>query len=271
VNEFTSGWEKDDLIIIAARPGMGKTLSAIFHAYHAALSGIPVAFVSLEMTKAKLTSRIVSNVCGVSSSDITKGRLAGNQKKLVYAKRGEIENLPIYYYENKNSWDINDIVLVMRNWKRKYGIGLIFFDYLQLITDRTIRDASDPVKVITSVQRKITNLKSTIEVPVIELSQLSRNNEGRGDKRPGLSDLKGSGQIEQDASIVIFLYRQDYYDANAAKQKGETFVPTNDLEYIFAKNRGGEISTLPLKADLALNRIWSPDEFPPAASMFTIF
>ncbi|MCE6992083.1 DnaB-like helicase C-terminal domain-containing protein [Dyadobacter sp. CY323] len=272
INELTGGWEEDDIVVIAGRPGMGKTLSGIFHAYHAALSGIPVGFVSLEMRKYKLTSRIMSGLTGFPSSDIDKGRLAQNQKEIVQARRKRLENLPIYYYENTNSWDINDICLTLRNWKRKYGIGLLFFDYIQLIRDRTIRDSSDKTKVVTSVQEKLTHLKSSLRVPLVELAQLSRNNESRGgDKRPQLSDLKNSGQIEQDASIVIFLYRQDYYDALAAKEKGEEFIYTNDLEYIIAKNRAGETGPVELKADMRTNRIWSPhQQFPAEASSFKL-
>lgn len=272
INELTGGWEEDDIIVIAGRPGMGKTLSGIFHAYKAAEAGIPVGVVSLEMRKAKLTSRIMSSLTGFSSSDIDKGRLAMNQKMIVREKRKSIESLPIYYYENTNSWDINDICLTLRNWKRKYGIGLILFDYIQLARDRTIRDSSDKTKVVTSVQEKLTHLKSSIRTPLIELAQLSRNNEARGDKRPSLSDLKNSSQIEQDASIVIFLYRQDYYDALEAKNKGEDFIPSHDLEYIIAKNRAGETGPVELKADMRVNRIWSPydttGQFPANASSF---
>lgn len=273
LDELTGGWQVDDMGIIAGRPGMGKTMVGVFHAYHAALAGHPVAFISLEMSTVKLTSRIMSNVCGVSASDMTKGRLAMNQKMLVKDSRKKVDSLPIYYYDNKNSWDIADICLQMRNWRRKHGIELIFIDYVQLIKDRTVKDSSDSTKVITSVSQKLTHLKGTLGVPIIELAQLSRNNEGRADKRPGLSDLKGSGQLEQDASIVIFLYRQDYYDSIAAMEKKENFVPSNNLEYIFAKNRAGETGSTLLKCDMRLNRIWSPDEsfFPPKASSFKLF
>ncbi|MDR6805552.1 replicative DNA helicase [Dyadobacter sp. BE34] len=263
LNDVTGGWQVDDSIVIAGRPGMGKSLCGCFHAYTAAKLGIPVAFVSLEMAKVKLTARIVSNVAHVSSSDMTKGRLAMNQKTIVRDTMRKIEQLPIYYYENRNSWDINDICLTLRNWKRKYGIQLIFIDYIQLIKDRTVRDSSDKTKVVTSVQEKLTHLKSSIGTPIIELAQLSRANESRGDKRPGLSDLKNSGQIEQDATVVIFLYRQDYYDATAAQERGEEFTPTNDLEYIFAKNRDGEMGTVLVKASMSQNRIWSLNDGSP--------
>ena len=271
INEVTGGWQVDDTVVLAGRPGMGKTLCGCYHAYAAAKIGIPVAFVSLEMAKVKLTARIVSNVASVSSSDMTKGRLATNQKMIVREAMKKVEQLPIFYYENRNSWDINDICLTLRNWKRKYGIQLVFIDYIQLIKDRTVRDSSDKTKVVTSVQEKLTHLKSSIGMPIIELAQLSRANEGRGDKRPSLSDLKNSGQIEQDATMVIFLYRQDYYDATAAQDKGEEFSPTNDLEYIFAKNREGEMGTVLVKASMSQNRIWSPSEnFPLYASSFSV-
>ncbi len=257
VNGITSGWQSDDTIVIAGRPGMGKTLAAVCHAYGAAHSGIPVAIISLEMTKAKLTSRIYSNLCSIPSSDITKARLSENEKRIVREKRKEVEKLPIYYYEAGQSSDINDICLTMRAWKRKYGIGLIIIDYIQLMTDREIKYAVDDTKTVTSVQKKLTRLKGTLKIPIIELAQLSRNLDDRKDKRPILSDLKNSSQIEQDATIVIFLYRQDYYDELISESAGTTFIPTNKLEYILAKNREGNLGPINLKADMALNRLTS--------------
>lgn len=256
LDNITGGWQDEDTVVIAARPGMGKTVAGAFHAYHAALSGIPVAFITLEVSKAKITGRILSNLCGFSSSDITKGRLVQNQKEHLRKVRRSIENLPIYYYDSKNSWDINDICRTMRNWKRKYNIGLIVIDYLQLVTDRMVKDTSDDTRILNSVLPKLSNLKSTIQTPIIELCQVTRANEDKTDKRPGLQHLKFSGKIEEQATTVIFLYRQDYYDANAAQDRGEQFIPTYDIEYIFAKNREGELGPAFLKCNPALNRMY---------------
>jgi len=257
---ITGGWQFDDTVVIAARPGMGKTIAAAFHAYKAAKAGIPVAFITLEVSKAKITGRIMSNLCGFNSSDITKGRLARNQKEHLRAVRKTVEDLPIYYYDNSNSWDINDICRTMRNWKRKYNIGLIVIDYLQLIRDRTVKDSSDLTRVLNSTVPKLTQLRSTLQIPFIQLSQLNRESETRADKRPGLQNLKNSGKIEEDATVIIFLFRQDYYDANAAMEKGLEFVPSYDMEYIFAKNREGELGPAPVKCNPGLNRIYDVDE-----------
>ncbi|MCF2443638.1 DnaB-like helicase C-terminal domain-containing protein [Dyadobacter sp. CY345] len=257
INSVTSGWQIDDTVVIAGRPGMGKTLVAVCHAYGAAAAGVPVAIISLEMAKAKLTSRIYSNLFSIPSSDITKGKLSENEKRIVREKRKVVEKLPIYYYDYGESSDINDISLTMRAWKRKYGIGLIIIDYIQLMTDREVKFSVDDTKVVTSVQKKLTRLKGTLKVPIIELAQLSRNLDDRKDKRPILSDLKNSSQIEQDATIVVFLYRQDYYDELTCEAAGTSFVPTNKLEYILAKNREGGLGPISLKADMALNRLYS--------------
>ena len=260
LDQITGGWQFDDKVVIAARPGMGKTISAAFHAYQAAKAGIPVAFITLEVSKAKITGRIMSNLCGFSSSDITKGRLVMNQKQHLRKIRKEVEDLPIYYYDNSNSWDINDICRTMRNWRRKYKIGLIVCDYLQLVRDRTVRDSSDLTRVLNSVVPKFTHLSGTLGIPIIELSQLNRESETRADKRPGLSNLKGAGKIEEDATVIIFLYRQDYYDANAANEKGDEFIPSYDMEYIFAKNREGELGPALLKCNPGLNRIYDVNQ-----------
>lgn len=256
LNNITGGWQMDDTVLIAARPGMGKTILAAFHAHKAAASGVPVAFITLEVSKAKITGRIMSDICGFPSSDITKGRLAHNQKQYVRQVRHTIERLPIYYYDSENSWDINDICKTMRNWKRKYKIGLIVIDYVQLVEDRTVRESSDSTKVLNSVVPKLTRLKTQIQTPLIVLSQLTRETESTGTKRPSLKNLAGSRKLEEQATVVIFPYRQDYYDANDARERGQEFVPTYDMEYIFAKNREGELGPALVKCNPALNRVY---------------
>jgi len=262
LNRFTGGWQNDDTVIIAARPGMGKTIVACFEAYEAAKSGIPVAFVSLEMSKAKLTARMISAITGFPSSDITKGRLSAMQKDICRKAMKEIEGLPIYYYSRNNSWDIADISRTMRNWKRKFGIGMIIIDYIQLVTDRAVKDSGDDTRILNSVMPKITRLKSSIDTPIIALSQISRGSEDSADKRPRLKDLRFSGKIEEQATIVVFLFRQDYYDANAARDRMEEFHPNNEIEFIFAKNREGELGPAILKCVPALNQIYDIGTIP---------
>jgi replicative DNA helicase len=256
LDRITGGWEFDEMALIAARPGMGKTIVATFHSFAAAYLGYPAAFISLEVQPNKLAARMASNLSSVPSSDITKGRLADNQKQIVIEKSNDHRSVPIYFYDNTKSCDINDISRTIRVWHRKYGIKIVFLDYIGLCSDRTIKNSSDQTAITSSVQKKLTELKNQLGIPFVVFSQLNRSNESRGDKRPQLSDLKHTGKLEEDATKVIFLYRQDYYDANEAESRGETFTPTNDMEYIFAKNREGMLGPVLLKCDVALNRMY---------------
>ena len=239
----------------------GKTASATFHAYEAAKAGLPVAFVSLEVEDESLTGRIVSNVSRTASSLIAKAQLAPNQKAHVEAVADQMSNLPIYYYPVSESWDINDISLVLRNWARRYGIKVIVIDFLQLITDRTIK-GDNPVMVINSILYKIKKLRAILGIPFIIYSQLNRENEGKADKRPSLSGLKGSGAIEETGTVIIFLYREDYYNKAIAEAAGNDYINSDNLEYIFAKNRQGETGTMHLKCNIAQNRIYEVETKP---------
>lgn len=256
LDRLTGGWEFDDMALFAARPGMGKTIAVTFHSFAAAYLGYPTALISLEVQPSKLAARMASNIASVPSSDITKGRLADNQKRAVMEKSSEHREVPIYFYDNTKSCDINDISRTIRVWHRKYGIKIVFLDYIGLCSDRTIKNVADQTAVVSSVQKKLTELKNQLGIAFVVCTQLNRANESRGDKRPQLSDLKHTGKLEEDATKVIFLYRKDYYDANEAESRGETFTPSNDIEYIFGKNREGVLGPVLLKCDVALNRIY---------------
>ena len=249
---------KDEKFLVS---NSGKTASATFHAYEAAKAGLPVAFVSLEVEDESLTGRIVSNVSRTASSLIAKAQLAPNQKAHVEAVADQMSNLPIYYYPVSESWDINDISLVLRNWARRYGIKVIVIDFLQLITDRTIK-GDNPVMVINSILYKIKKLRAILGIPFIIYSQLNRENEGKADKRPSLSGLKGSGAIEETGTVIIFLYREDYYNKAIAEAAGNDYINSDNLEYIFAKNRQGETGTMHLKCNIAQNRIYEIETKP---------
>jgi len=257
LDKVTGGWEFDDKVIIAARPGMGKTVAAVFHSFYGATIGYPTALISLEVRPAKLVGRMISNLSNFNSSDITKGRLADNQKKIVIDKGNSAKNTPIYFYDNTRSCDINDICRTIRTWHRRYGLKIIYLDYIGLCEDRTVKNSSDQTAITTSVMKKLTRLGNQLGIAMIIFSQLNRENESKADKRPSLNHLKSSGKLEEDATRVIFLYRQDYYDYNEADSRGESFTPTNDIEYIFAKNREGQLGPVLLKCDVALNRVYS--------------
>lgn len=256
IDRVTGGWEFDDKVIFAARPGMGKTIACTFHALFGAMMGYETALISLEVQPAKLAARMVSNITSFNSSDITKGRLADNQRKIVLEKSDNLRGIPIHFYDNRKSSDVNDICRTIRVWHRKHNIKAAYFDYAGLMTDRTVKRSDDPTAVMNSVMGKLTQLGNSLGIPLIIFAQLNRDNESRGDKRPILSNLKSSGKLEEDATRVIFLYRKDYYDANEAESRGEAFTPSNDMEYIFAKNREGMLGPVLLKCDVALNRMY---------------
>jgi len=256
LDKITGGWEYDDKVIIAARPGMGKTIAATFHSFHSASIGYPTALISLEVRPAKLAGRMMSNATGFNSSDITKGRLADNQKRIITEVGDKSKSLPLYFYDNTRSRDINDICRTIRTWHRKYGIKIVYLDYIGLCRDRTIRNSSDKTAITESVQSKLTEMGDHLGIPLIIFSQLNRGSEEKSDRRPTLSNLKSSGKLEEDATRVIFLYRQDYYDSNESEARGENFIPSNDMEYIFAKNREGELGPVLLKCNVAQNRIY---------------
>lgn len=243
LNYETQGWQNTDVIVIAGRPAMGKTTVAIQHAIAAAKSGVPVAFVTLEMSAIQLTIRMLSSISGVFGEKIKTDDLSDYDKRLLVTAQEKMAKLPIYFYDAENSDDIGDISNQMRNWKRKFGIGLVIIDYLQLVTDRTVK-GSDETARISSVSRKIKRrIQSALKVPVLALSQLSRAIEARSDKRPIQSDLRSSGQIEQDASIIIGLYRGDYYEDPEA-------IP-GTVEYCISKNRDGTTGNLLFQIRLA--------------------
>jgi len=236
------GWQNTDVIIIAARPAMGKTTVAIHHALSAAKAGIPVAFVTLEMSAIQLTTRMLSAVSGVFADKIKQNNLGDYDKKLLIEAQEKLKSYPIYFYDSENSDDIGDITNQLRNWKRKYNIGLVIIDYLQLVSDRTLKGNEEFARV-SSVSRKIKRkIQAALKVPVIALSQLSRSLESRPNKRPLASDLRSSGQIEQDASLIIGLYRGEVYEDPEA-------LP-HTIEYCISKNRDGTIGNMLFKIDL---------------------
>jgi len=267
LNKFNSGWQSTDRILVAGRPGMAKSILAAFHAYEVAVKGDPVAVISLEMEDSQLTGRMISNISNVNSSDILKGRLVENQKRHVDKVASSVANLPIYYYGNTQSADINDIFLAMRNWKRRFGIKMIILDFVQLCKDRTVKN-QEATPVLDSVIGKLTDMSNQLGVALMILSQLNRGSESLADKRPSLSNLKNSGRLEEFGTTIIFPYRQDYYDERAATEKGLTFVPSNRIEYIIAKNRSDATGTLLFMCNPALNRIYEfpkNDLYPPQA------
>jgi replicative DNA helicase len=263
LDSITYGWQPTDLIILAARPSVGKTAFALNLARSAALhptKPTAVGFFSLEMSSAQLVQRILSAESEIWLEKIARGKLEEHEMKQLH-KRG-IEKLmkaPIYI-DDSAALNIFELRAKCRRLKSKYNVGMIIIDYLQLMSGSADRN-SNREQEISKISRDLKGLAKELQVPIIALSQLSREVEKRkeGNKMPQLSDLRESGAIEQDADLVMFLYRPEYYDINADENgesnKGETHVK-------IAKHRNGSLETIKLKALLHIQKFIEMEESP---------
>ncbi len=233
----TSGFHKSDLIIIAARPAMGKSAFAINIATHAATNNnTPVVIFNLEMSKEQVANRILCSEAMVDSNKIRTGKIDDNEWIKLANASGRLADAPIYI-DDTPGISIMEIRARCRKLKLEKDIGLVVIDYLQLVQGSGKKNASREQE-ISEISRSLKILAKELDIPVIALSQLSRGAEKRDDKRPMLSDLRESGAIEQDADIVMFLYRDDYYNEDSEKK--------NIAEIILAKHRGGSTGTVEL-------------------------
>lgn len=244
IDEITNGLQDTDLLILAARPGMGKSSLAMNIAVNAAKQGIPVAFFSLEMSKEQLVQRIIAAETGINSAAIKSGRLNEQQTHLFLAALDRVSRLPIFI-DDDPSWNIISLKSECRRLVASEGVGLIVVDYLQLLEGK--RGGSNPenrVQEVSFISRHLKIIAKELKVPVLALSQLSRALEARADKRPMLSDLRESGSIEQDADIVMFIYRDDMYNENSERP--------NQADILFAKHRNGSTGVATLHFNKAL-------------------
>lgn len=233
----TAGLHNSDLIIIAARPAMGKSAFAINLATNAAIkANVPAVIFNLEMSKEQVGNRILCSEAMVDSNKIRTGQIEDEDWMKLATTLGELSEAPIYI-DDTPGISIMEIRAKCRKLKLEKNIGLIVIDYLQLIQGTGKKNASREQE-ISEISRSLKILAKELDVPVIALSQLSRTAERRDDKRPMLSDLRESGAIEQDADIVIFLYRDDYYNEDSEKK--------NIAEVIIAKHRAGSTGTVEL-------------------------
>ena len=233
----TAGLHNSDLIILAARPAMGKSAFAINLATNAAVkSNVPVVIFNLEMSKEQVGNRILCSEAMVDSNKVRTGQIEDDDWMKLANTLGSLSEAPIYI-DDTPGISIMEIRAKCRKLKLEKDIGLIVIDYLQLIQGSGKKNASREQE-ISEISRSLKILAKELDVPVIALSQLSRGAEKREDKRPMLSDLRESGAIEQDADIVIFLYRDDYYNEDSEKK--------NIAEVIIAKHRGGSTGTVDL-------------------------
>ncbi|MBR6755591.1 MAG: replicative DNA helicase [Peptococcaceae bacterium] len=229
LDKMTNGWQKSDFIILAARPAMGKTSLALNMAQNAAImTNQPVAIFSLEMSKEQLVNRMVSSIAEIDQQTLRTGRLFGDDwTRLVHAI-APLANAPIYI-DDTPGISIREIRAKARRLKSEHGLSLIVIDYLQLMGSNGRSESRQ--QEVSMISRSLKALARELNIPVIALSQLSRSVEQGPEKKPSLSHLRESGSLEQDADIVMFIYRDEYYHEDS-EHKGEA-------ELIIAKHRNG--------------------------------
>ncbi|MBC6989494.1 replicative DNA helicase [Hymenobacter jejuensis] len=247
LDRVTSGWQPSDLVIIAARPGMGKTAFVVSAMRNAAVDfKKPVAIFSLEMSSIQLVNRLISAEAELDSEKIKKGNLADYEWAQLNHKISSLSAAPIFI-DDTPALSIRELRTKCRRLKAHHDIQMIIIDYLQLMTGNTDggKGAGNREQEIASISRALKGIAKELNVPVLALSQLSRSVETRGgDKKPQLSDLRESGSIEQDADMVVFLYRPEYYKIT----EDEMGNPTQGTgEVIIAKHRNGSLETVQLK------------------------
>ena len=248
LDELTSGWQPSDLVIIAARPGMGKTAFVMSMAKNMAIDfDTPVAIFSLEMSSVQLITRMISSETGISSGKLRKGNLEPHEWEQLNVKVKNLSKAPIFI-DDTPSLSIFDLRAKARRLASQHGIKLLIIDYLQLMTAGTSqKGGGNREQEISMISRNLKALAKELEIPVIALSQLSRAVETRGgSKRPLLSDLRESGAIEQDADIVSFIYRPEYY-GNTEWDDEERTPCEGQAEFIVAKHRNGGLDNIKLK------------------------
>lgn len=247
LDRVTSGWQKSDLVIIAARPGMGKTAFVVSAMRNAAVQfGKAVALFSLEMSSVQLINRLISAEAELASEKITKGQLEPYEWERLHERISKLSDAPIYV-DDTPALSIMELRAKCRQLKTQYDIQLIIIDYLQLMrgSDTGKGGMTNREQEIGTISRGLKGLAKELSVPVIALSQLSRATETRGgDKRPMLSDLRESGSIEQDADMVMFLYRPEYYGIEVDEDNNPT---KGTGEVIIAKHRNGSLDTVKLR------------------------
>ena len=277
LDERMGGLQPSDLVILAGRPGMGKTALATNIAYNIArayrgeiqadgtmkaVNGGVVGFFSLEMSSEQLATRIISEQTGISSDMIRRGRINEGEYARISVAAEEMHNIPLFI-DQTGGLSIAQLAARARRLKRQRGLDLLVVDYLQLLTGSSRRGADNRVQEITEISTGLKALAKELSVPIVALSQLSRQVESREDKRPQLSDLRESGSIEQDADVVMFVFREEYYLKNKEPKPGteEHFKWQDEMnnvhgraEVIIGKQRHGPTGTVQLHFQAEVTR-----------------
>ena len=238
LDKLTAGLQPSDLILVAARPSMGKTAFTLNIASHVALKeNKPVAFFSLEMSKEQLMQRMLCAEGLVESQRLRVGDLDEQDWQKLIAAADKFSKAPLYI-DDTPGISIMELRSKARRLQQEKGLSLVLIDYLQLMQGRANKNGDNRQQEISEISRSLKSLARELNVPVIALSQLSRSVESRQIKKPMLSDLRESGSLEQDADIVMFLYREDYYNAETENK--------NITDVIVAKHRNGPVDTVQL-------------------------
>lgn len=245
LDKLTSGWQRSDMIVIAARPAMGKTAFVLSMARNTAVDyGMGVALFSLEMSSVQLVKRLIASETKISAEKLRKGDLADHEFQQLHSRISKLATAPIYI-DDTPGISVFDLRAKCRRLKAQYDIQIVIIDYLQLMTAGGGKGNGNREQEISTISRSIKEIAKELNVPVIALSQLSRSVETRGgDKRPVLSDLRESGAIEQDADIVSFIYRPEYYNITES-ETGESNLGVGEI--IVAKHRNGATDNVRLK------------------------
>ncbi len=244
LDKLTSGWQDSDLIIVAARPAMGKTAFVLSMAKNMAIDyNIPIAIFTLEMANVQLMKRLLSNIADLEGEKIKSGKLSPEEKTRLNERVRSVFSAPLYLDETPGL-SITELRTKARRLVRERGVRMIMIDYLQLMTAAGMKLGSREQEVST-ISRSLKGLAKELNIPIIALSQLNRSTETREDKRPVLSDLRESGAIEQDADIVCFIHRPEYYTRSTEDKDGADIRGMAEL--IIAKHRSGAVGDVKLR------------------------
>jgi replicative DNA helicase len=246
LDETLGGFQKSDLLILAARPSVGKTAFAIDLAMRVAEQGIPVGVFSLEMSMDQVIDRFIASKASTSLWKLRTGKLSHDGYENDFLKItnaiSELKNLPIFI-DDASSLNVLQMRAMARRLQAEHGLGLLIVDYLQLMTSR--RNYDSPVQQVTDISRGLKGLAKELNIPIIALSQLSRAVESRDGHKPRLSDLRDSGSIEQDADVVMFIHREDKINFQAAQEQGKI----NMAQLVIAKHRNGPTGEIDFHID----------------------
>ena len=245
IDNFTNGWQKTDLIILAGRPAMGKSVCGLAFAINPAMQRkIPTAIFSLEMSKEQLVGRTQATLSGIDSSRVIKKQLTLEEISHIERTCYDLYDAPIYI-DDTAGLTLMELKNKARKLVRDNGVQLIVIDYLQLMVGEPNKNGSRELEV-SSISKGLKNLAKELNIPIIALSQLNRAVEGRSDKKPLLSDLRESGSIEQDADMVIFCYRPEYYNIENYELGGEVMSSQDLMILVMSKHRSGSLGELRL-------------------------